>query len=125
MSRRRRFWWRRSRPGQGAYRCGHCGWYPPDPVNGRVYGRFDPRFVGHGRWCPEAVYKDLTTAAAVADQWWLLEMWARLAERLDTPGWDETWRHAMWALVRRADMLGVGIPIPDDAAELSRPSRDW
>ena len=117
MPRRARWRWRRFRE-RHAERCGYCGWYPPDPLLGQVFGRHDPRFVGHGRWCPSKLYASLRTAQGVADQWRALSAWARLAAFLDVPGADDTWRHMAWALMQRADQLGVPFPVCDDASEL-------
>ena len=110
-------WWRRQRPWRPAHRCGWCGWYPPGP-GGIVEGRHDPRFVGHGGYCPAQLYREITTAAGIADQWALIGEWARASDAVDLPGWDDTWRHMSWALMQRADMLGVPFPVPGDAREL-------
>ncbi len=76
--------WRRAQPYRAAYRCGHCGWYPPGP-DGLVHGRHDPRFTGPSRFCPAALYPAITTAEGIADQWHVIEAWARLSDALDFP----------------------------------------
>jgi hypothetical protein len=110
-------WWRRGQPYRHAYRCGYCGWYPPG-MGGVVRGRHDPRFVGHHRFCPSSLYAAITTAEGIADQWALIGAWARLADRVDTPGWDELWRLMSWSLMQRADQLGAEFPVCDDPREL-------
>jgi hypothetical protein len=110
-------WYRRQQPWRAAPRCGWCGWHPPEP-DGHVHGRHDPRFIGHGTYCPSRLYAAITTAAALADQWHAIECWARLSGALDLPGWADQWRHMSFALMQRADMLGVPFPVADDASEL-------
>lgn len=99
-------WWRRKQPYRHAYRCGECGWYPPGR-SGYVRGVHDPKFVGHAFYCPARLYSSITTADGIADQWHAISAWARASEAVDLPGWDDTWRHTSYALVKRADMLGV------------------
>ncbi len=109
--------WRRLRD-RPAARCGYCGWYPPDPLFGQVFGRHDPKFVGHAWCCPSSLYASLRTAQGVADQWAAIGAWARLPGIWDVPGADDAWRHMAWALMQRADQLGVPFPVCDDASEL-------
>jgi hypothetical protein len=116
----RRASWRR-RPWQPARRCPWCGWAAPDPLSGKVYGKHDPRFVGHAWACPSSLYRDIRTAAEVADQWQALEVGARLAAAADVPQWAELWRQMSWALMLRADDLGVPFPVCDDPRELAAP----
>jgi hypothetical protein len=107
-------WWRRQQPWHAASR---CGWYPPGP-DGIVRGLHDPRFTGHGGYCPAELYREITTAQGIADQWRLIGEWARLSGAVGLPGWDDTWRHMSWAQMMRADMLRAPFPLPDDLSEL-------
>lgn len=86
---------------------------------GQVFGRHDPKYVGHGAYCPSKLYASLRSRAGVADQWQAIEQWARLSAFLDVPGADDAWRHMAWALMQRADQLGVPFPVCDDARELA------
>jgi len=96
-----------------APRCGYCGWYTSRA------GLHDPRYVGHGTYCPSSLYTGLRTAGDIADQWHLIEEWSRLALSLGLPGAEDMWRHMSWALMQRADQLGVAFPVADDASELA------
>jgi hypothetical protein len=87
-------------------------------VFGQVFGKHDPKFVGHSRWCPSSLYASLRTAQGIADQWHAIGVWAQLSAALDMPGSDDAWRHMSWALMQRAGQLGVPFPVCDDASEL-------
>lgn len=95
---RRRAWWRR-RPFQPARRCGACGWASPDPVSGAVYGRHDPRFVGHAPTCPSR-FAWITSPAQLADMREVLLRWAAEQERISAdPEWLLT-DSGNWRLAR-------------------------
>lgn len=103
MPRPRPLWWRRKRPDQYAYRCGGCGWHPPDPITGRVYGRHDARFIGHAPACPTR-FAWITSPEQLADMREVLLRWAAEQERISSdPEWLLTdsgdWRQArdVWA----------------------------
>ena len=54
----------------------------------------------------------------MADQWHLIEAWARLALAIGLPGAEDMWRHMSCAPMQRADQLAVPFPVADDASEL-------
>jgi hypothetical protein len=95
-----------------APRCGYCGWATGP-------GLRDERFVGHYTFCPSRLYATIRTADGIADQWRVIEEWARLAEALSLPGWHDMWHHMAWGLMQRADQLGTPFPIAADASELA------
>jgi hypothetical protein len=66
------------------------------------------------------LYAGIHTREGLADQQAAIAAWAALALALDLPNWAETWKGMSWALLQRADALGLEYPVPDDAAELSR-----
>lgn len=78
---------------------------------------------GHAWCCPCKLYGALLTAQGVADQWEAISWWARLPGVMDTPGTDDAWRRMSWALMQRADQLGVPFPVCDDASELTAGTR--
>jgi hypothetical protein len=88
-------------------------------ADGKVHGRHDPRFAGHYTYCPSRLYAAITTAQGIADQWTAIECWARLSDALGLPRWADQWRHMSWALMQRADQLGVPFPVAGDASELA------
>jgi hypothetical protein len=90
-----------------------------DPLSGKVYGKFDPRFTGHAPFCPTALYQGITSAEGIRDQQCAIHAWAGMAREAAMPGWPEIWRGMSWALMLRADALGVEYPVPDDTRELA------
>ena len=107
---RRPFWWRR-RAWQPAKRCGWCGWYQPDSLNGRVYGKHDPAFTGHAPLCPERMFPAITTAEELADQWAVLTEWAQASQHLgDWIDWQQTWHDWSAALLDRSLQLELALP---------------
>jgi hypothetical protein len=72
-------------------------------------------------FCPVSLYGGIVSAQGVADQQAAIAAWAALALALDSPGWPEVWKGMSWALLQRADDLGVPYPVPDDASELAAP----
>jgi hypothetical protein len=109
----RRGFWRR-RPWQPARRCGWCGWYQPDGLDGRVYGRHDPAHVGHAPACAVRLFGGITTQAQLDDAWTALAAWAEaVAHAGEVVDWQRLWLAWSDALAGRATMIGARLPVED------------
>jgi hypothetical protein len=104
-----------------ADRCAGCGWY----VN-RI-GRYDPKFVGHSKWCPVVLFPAVETASDLHDQWQALEALAAASAPLgDYLDWQRPWHEWAAALVKRSEMLGLeDAPLMEVAEAGPGPGRAW